>query len=87
MKIKKIDCEVTYLQKTETLTLDVNGRTIRLYAWQVDDQLTSNYENNLEIDQSDIKLLTEEEEEMINDEGYALFDLKDGEVLEVEDNG
>lgn len=85
MKIKKLDEEITYQKKCETLTFEINGKEVRVYSWYIDGELEG-YDSDYEVDEDDKKELTEEEWDLFNDNLLDLMssETKVGEELEVE---
>ena len=80
MKIKKIGEEVTYFQKTISHIFVINGKEIRVYDYQKQDNVFEDYDSEIAIDEKDAELLTDNETEAINDEINELCDMKESEV-------
>jgi len=85
MKIKKIDEVTCYSVINKEHTYEVNGKTIKVFSH--DQQSTygdDQYDTN--IDESCVGLLTEDEEELFNDNVIGNYDLlKVGQELEIKE--
>lgn len=58
---------MAYYRKVIDHTLEVNGKTIRVYSVDEQDNQLGNYESDQEIDGRDIKLLTPDELEELQE--------------------
>jgi hypothetical protein len=67
MKIQKIDEEVSYEKIVKELTIEVNGKKVRVYYEASQDIISGDYYNNYDIDESDSMLLTDDELEVLED--------------------
>lgn len=65
--MKKLSSETLYLKKTMKHIIDVNGKEIRVYEYQTQDNAFDNYEHDTEIDEQDKEKLTDEELEELED--------------------
>lgn len=84
VKISKKGEEVMLQKVEKEITFLVNGKTVRVYMYQ--DNGPSE-QNDFEINEADLKALTEEEREAFDEEGmWNLADLKDKEELIIENN-
>lgn len=78
--IKKEDEEITYQNITTTHTFNVNGKEVRVYSYNMQDNGQSNYEADQTIDEDDLAKLTELETEVFGENLQDWLDLKVGEV-------
>lgn len=83
MEVKKISEEVTYKQITTQHTFEVNGKTVKTYAWTLYDASLEDYDDNFEIDKVDGEKLTDLEFEALGENLRELIELKDGESEQV----
>lgn len=84
MKITKTSQELTYVVRNSTHKVEINGKSVRIYEHQKQDTLFSDYDNDTEIDERDLKLLTEEEKENLEEYMSEVLELKDGEEFDTE---
>jgi len=84
MIIKKLKEEITYQEKNETHTFLINGKEIRIHTHDKQDNETNDYEVDQEINQRDIKNLTVEESEEIEELITDVLDTKEGEEWDSE---
>lgn len=84
IKIKKIDDENTYYKANFTTTIEVNGKKVRVYSYQVNDPFIGDYEGETEFDEQDYNTLSDAEKETVSEYLYELHDWKDGKELEEE---
>ena len=80
--IEKKDEEITYRKSETTVEFLVNGKRLRVYIHEDYDDLTG---TDYDIDEEDLKALTDEEREIFEDEGvWNLSKMKDGEKLSLD---
>ncbi len=84
--ITKKSEEVTYKKEIETITLEVNGKMVRVYTFSSTDSDEIMDQEPYEIEEEDYKLLTDIEREALDEDLLALLDLKDGEGLDFDYN-
>lgn len=83
IKIEKTDEGIIYKNITTTHTFKVNGKEVRVYCYDKQDMEQSDYENDINVDEDDIKALTNEEREIFGEDLNEWLDLKVGELKEV----
>lgn len=79
MIITKKSEYITYSAKTAEIELEINGKTVRVCDWYKQDSLFGDYEGETELNEYDMKLLTDEENEAVHE---FLTELKDYKVNE-----
>lgn len=84
MKIKKVEQETTFKKITIAHTFEVNGKKVELYEHDYQDNIESNYENDLVWNESDLEKLTEEERDILSDNETELVGLAVEEETELE---
>jgi len=84
MIITKKQEEITYKAETAEIELDINGKTVRVCDWYKQDSTYSNYENDTELNEDDMKLLSEDEAEAINEFLSDYREMKIGETIDTE---
>lgn len=82
--IKKESEDVTYKNITTMHIFNVNGKEVRVYAYDKQDMTQSDYENDTIIDEDDEMNLTEEENEVLDDQLYELCNLKVGKTIKID---
>lgn len=82
--IEKKDEEITYKNITTTHTFLVNGKEVLVYAYDKQDMEQSDYENDTSIDEDCLEKLTEEEQEIFEEDLYGRLEMKVGEKEEVD---
>ncbi len=80
ISIKKTDQDITYRLVNKTHTFEVNDKEVRVYTVEGTDDMDIKYP---EVDNEDIKELTDEEHEIFGEELDNYLALKVGESLEV----
>lgn len=65
--MKKISSEIKYIKKSIEHIIDVNGKEVRVYEEQTQDNVFSDYDYDTVIDEQDKEKLTEEELEELED--------------------
>jgi len=83
IKIKKISEEVTYTEKAERFVFEVNGKRVRAWAYDKQDEQFENYESDSGIEDEDLKQLTDLEYEAIGENLTEAIVLKEGEELNI----
>lgn len=84
IKIKKIADERTYYKVQHTTKIEVNGKPVKIYSYQIDDPQFSVFEGDTEFDEKGYNTLTDAEKETVQEHMDNLHDWKDGEELEEE---
>lgn len=85
IKIKKLEQEDTYIQRATDYVFEVNGKKVRVNYWSKSDAQSGDYDSDEDINETDLATLTEEEQEIFQDElNEAMFDLQVGESKELE---
>lgn len=80
IKITKESEEVTYRRSESTVTLDVNGKKIRVYLHEDYDEMQG---TDYDFEQEDLKALTEDERETLEDQIiWDLVRMEDGDIVE-----
>ncbi len=82
IKITKKSDEMTYRKQTDTITFDVNGKTVRVYTFSSTDTDEVMDSEPYEIEEEDYKLLTDIEREAIDEDLMGLLALGNGESLD-----
>jgi hypothetical protein len=85
MKLKRLDTETVYLKRCSEVTFEVNGKKVRVETWQEEDCEMGHYDAGEEVNESDLKALTELEVEQFGEELNEWLEMKDGEEKEIED--
>lgn len=67
MEYKIISSEIIYIKKTVEHIIDINGKQIRAYEYQMQDEPFDQYDHDIEIDEQDKEKLTDEELEELED--------------------
>lgn len=68
MKINLIkEPHITYLIKTQIAVISVNGNEIEVFKYTKQDEYFSNYEDELSFDEDQLKELTDEERNELED--------------------
>lgn len=80
MQTKKIQSEVTYLKKTTSHELELNGKTVRVYEHQ-EESPNDPSDHDTIIDLEDFAKLTELEQEYLGENLTELLSMKDGEII------
>lgn len=86
MIIKKISEEVEYTEKTVKHVFEVNGKEVRVYEWNKQDNIQSNYEGGNDIVPADLIKLSEVEEEALGEYMTENLELKVGEAWDPDKN-
>jgi hypothetical protein len=84
MKIKKIEENRVYHKIVDNIVFEVNGKKVRVCSWSIDDPEMGNYEGDVEIDEQDLKILTDVESEALGEYMSENLDLKVGEEWDTE---
>ena len=79
VKIKKISEEVTYIKKNTVHTFEINGKTVRVGEFFLQDNEFEQYDNEENVNEEDIKALTDEEHEALGEYMRENLDLTVGE--------
>jgi len=79
MKITKTSDEVTYSKVVRDTIFTVGEHTVRVTKWDIEDSETGNYETDTEVNETDLKELTDAEHEAFGENLNDLLDLKVGE--------
>ncbi|MFA6023558.1 MAG: hypothetical protein WC781_05710 [Candidatus Pacearchaeota archaeon] len=61
--IKQTSEEITYKEIRKTFYLDINGKEVKVYTYDKQDNDLQNYDSDCEVDKEDEKKLTEDESE------------------------
>ena len=78
IKIEKINEEITYQNITTTSTFMVNGKEVRVYNYDIQDNQQSNYEADQTVDENDLDKLTDLEHEIFGENLSEWLELKVG---------
>jgi hypothetical protein len=65
--IKETSRQQTYYEVEETINLNVNGKKVKVYRWNKQDDNFGDYDDETSIDGEDKEKLTEEEVEELED--------------------
>ena len=87
IKIKKINEEITYKEVSTTHTLQINDKKIRVYEYsKQSDWSYDQPDYDVNIDETDIKLLSDEEYELIGENLTDLVGLDKEEEMTIEED-
>lgn len=67
IKIEEISTIETYREIYMTKNLKVNGKEVKVYAWDKKDEELQDYDSDIEVNQNDNENLTEEESEALDE--------------------
>ena len=83
MQIKKLSDEVIYSKITNEAIFEVNGKKVRVVSWNVQDPEMGVYEGDTDIDENDLKALSDEEYEAIGENLTELLETEVGEITNI----
>lgn len=83
MQIKKLSDEVIYSKITNEAIFEVNGKKVRVVSWNVQDPEMGVYEGDTDIDENDLKSLSNEEYEAIGENLTELLETEVGEITNI----
>ena len=77
--IKKISDEVVYRKSADNYVFEVNGKKVRVGTYQIEDYEMEEYDGDQEVNEEDLKALTDEEAEAFGEDLSSWLDIKVGE--------
>jgi hypothetical protein len=83
MKIKRLESNITYSEKTTVHEFEVNGKAVRVIEWEKD-SIDDQPRYDISIDENYQNVLTEAEEELFNYEITEALEKPIGEELIIE---
>lgn len=83
MQIKKLSDEVIYSKITNEAIFEVNGKKVRVVSWNVQDPEMGVYEGDTDINENDLKALSDEEYEAIGENLTELLETEVGEITKI----
>lgn len=84
MKVKLISDEVTYYRKSWESVVEINGKQVRVYSYQLQDNQFDNYEAEQEPNEEDMAKLTDEEADELESYLDDILAGKEGEEWDTE---